>query len=154
MPRLHRWISTTTKVPVDLLTPPLLTGVRTGWLLREGSDDWYFLIFGWWKLHRWHISWHAVHQETFWRPQPWHPLSFGDGKVIILDDSDEEKDVPDEKTTDIELTATSAAVNPASTASVVADDAPAGAKNDNSYDQEPDQEANGDNGNRSGADAP
>jgi hypothetical protein len=62
----------------------------------------------------------------------------GDGKVIILDDSDEEKETPDEKTVDTELTATSAAINPASTASAVAGDAPTGVKNDNSNDQGPD----------------
>jgi hypothetical protein len=52
----------------------------------------------------------------------------GDGKVIILDDSDEEKEAPDEKTTNTELTATSAAVNPAPTASAAVDDAPEGVK--------------------------
>jgi hypothetical protein len=35
----------------------------------------------------------------------------GDGKVIIIDDSDEEKEAPKEKTVDTKLTATSAAVN-------------------------------------------
>jgi hypothetical protein len=40
----------------------------------------------------------------------------GDGKVIFLDDSDEEKEVQEEKTIDTEPVATSAAVNPASTA--------------------------------------
>jgi hypothetical protein len=42
----------------------------------------------------------------------------GDGKVIILDDSDEEKEAPDQKTVGTELMATY--------------DAPEGAKNDNS----------------------
>jgi hypothetical protein len=60
----------------------------------------------------------------------------GDGKVIILDDSAEEKEAPDEKTAGTELTATSAAINPTSTASAVANDAPVGTKNDNSDDQE------------------
>jgi hypothetical protein len=59
----------------------------------------------------------------------------GDGKVIILDDSDEEKEASDEKMVGTELTATSAAVTPVSTASTVADDAPVWAKNDNSDDQ-------------------
>jgi hypothetical protein len=54
----------------------------------------------------------------------------------------------------IELAATSAAVNPAPTASTVADDAPEGAKNNNSDDQGPDQEASGGNGNGSGDGAP
>jgi hypothetical protein len=58
-----------------------------------------------------------------------------DGKVIILDDSDEENEASDEKMADIELVATSAAVNSAPTASAVADDASEGAKNDNSDDQ-------------------
>jgi hypothetical protein len=35
----------------------------------------------------------------------------GDGKVIILDDSDEEKEAPEEKTVGTKLTATSAVVN-------------------------------------------
>jgi hypothetical protein len=48
----------------------------------------------------------------------------GDSKVIILDDSDEEKEAPDEKTVSTELTTTSTVVTPASTASAVADDAP------------------------------
>jgi septum formation inhibitor MinC len=52
----------------------------------------------------------------------------GDGMVIILDDSDEEKEAPDEKTVGTKLTATSAAVNPAPTASTAVDDAPEGAK--------------------------
>jgi hypothetical protein len=50
--------------------------------------------------------------------------------------------------------ATSTAINPALTASIIADDAPAGAKNDNSGDQGPDQEASGGNGNGSGAGVP
>jgi hypothetical protein len=74
----------------------------------------------------------------------------GDDKVIILDDSDKENEAPDEKTTDTELAATFAAVNPTSTASTVADDAPTGAKNDNSDDQGLDQVASGGNGNGNG----
>jgi hypothetical protein len=58
----------------------------------------------------------------------------GDGKVIVLDDSDEEKEVQEEKMVGTELVATSAAVNPMLTASVVANDAHVGAKNDNSDD--------------------
>jgi hypothetical protein len=76
-----------------------------------------------------------------------------DGNVIILDDSDEEKEALNEKMAGTELAATSATVTPASTASTVADDALVGVKNDNSDDQEPDQEANGSNGNRSGTGA-
>jgi hypothetical protein len=72
----------------------------------------------------------------------------GDGKIIILSDSDEEE-VREEKTTDTKDVAASIAVNPASTAD--ADDASAGAKNDNSDDQGPDQEAG--SGNDSGGDA-
>jgi hypothetical protein len=78
----------------------------------------------------------------------------GDGNVIILDASDEEKEASDEKTADTELMATSAAVNPTLTVSAVADDAPEGVKNDNSDDQGPDQEASGGNGNGSGDGAP
>jgi hypothetical protein len=77
----------------------------------------------------------------------------GDGKVIILDDSDEEKEVPDEKMVGTELVASSTAINPASTASAAANDAPKG-KNDNSDDQGPDKEASGGNSNESGDGAP
>jgi hypothetical protein len=51
----------------------------------------------------------------------------GDGKIIILIDSDEEE-VCEEKTTDTEYAAASATVNPASTAFADVDDAPAGEK--------------------------
>jgi hypothetical protein len=67
-----------------------------------------------------------------------------DGKIIILSDSDEEE-VREEKTTGTEDATTSTVVNAASTTSIDADDAPAGAKNDNSDVQTPDQEAGGDN---------
>jgi hypothetical protein len=75
-----------------------------------------------------------------------------DGKIIILSDFDKEE-VREEKTTSIKDVAASAAVNPASIASASADvdDAHAGAKNDNSDDQPPDQETGGDN--NSGGDA-
>jgi hypothetical protein len=52
----------------------------------------------------------------------------GDGKVIILDDSNKEKEALEEKTAGTELVATSTAVNLASTASTVADDASMGVK--------------------------
>jgi hypothetical protein len=65
------------------------------------------------------------------------------GKIIVLSESDEEE-VCEEKSTSIEDAAASIAVNPASTVSV--DDAPVGAKNDNSDDQVLYQEAGGDNG--------
>jgi hypothetical protein len=77
-----------------------------------------------------------------------------DGMVIILDDSDEEKEAPDEKTAGTKLMATSVDVNPAPTASTAVDDAPEGAKNDNSDHQGPDQEPSGGNGNGSGDGAP
>jgi hypothetical protein len=51
----------------------------------------------------------------------------GDGKIIILSDSDEE-DVREEKTTSTKDTTASGAVNRASTASVNTDDAHVGAK--------------------------
>jgi hypothetical protein len=78
----------------------------------------------------------------------------GNGKVIILDDSEEEKEASNEKMVGTELAVTSAAVNPAPTASAVNNDAHKGAKNDNSDDQGPDQEASGDIGNGSGDGAP
>jgi hypothetical protein len=74
----------------------------------------------------------------------------GDGKVNILDDSDEEKEAQEEKTTDTKPTTTSVAVNPASTASADADDAPVRARIDNSDNQGPDQEASGGNGSGNG----
>jgi hypothetical protein len=54
--------------------------------------------------------------------------------------------VREEKTIGTEDVAASAAVNPTSTGSIDTDDTPVGAKNDNSDDQTPDQEAGGDNG--------
>jgi hypothetical protein len=78
----------------------------------------------------------------------------GDSKVIVLVDSDEEKEAHEEKTTGIEPATTSGAVNPASAASASVDDAPAGMKNDNSDDQGPDQEAGGGNSNAGGVGKP
>jgi hypothetical protein len=57
----------------------------------------------------------------------------GDGIIIILNDSNEEE-VREEKTTNTKDVAASAAVNHASTATDDANDAPVGAKNDNSDD--------------------
>jgi hypothetical protein len=58
----------------------------------------------------------------------------GDDKIIILDDSDEENEAHEEKTVDIESTIASASTDLASSAPTNADDAPAGAKIDNSDD--------------------
>jgi hypothetical protein len=70
------------------------------------------------------------------------------GNIIILSDFDEEEEeVHAEQTTSIKDAATSAAVNPASTASANADDAPTRMKNDNSDDHTPDREADGNSGN-------
>jgi hypothetical protein len=64
----------------------------------------------------------------------------GDGKIIILDDSDDGGEAQEEKNADIESTAAPASVN----------DAPVEARIKNSDDQRPDQEANGgDNSGRS-----
>jgi hypothetical protein len=69
-----------------------------------------------------------------------------DGKIIILNDSvEEEEEVYEERTTSTKDATTSTTVNPASTASADADDAPTGVKNDNSDDCTPDQEANSNN---------
>jgi hypothetical protein len=57
----------------------------------------------------------------------------GDGKIIVLDDFDNDDEAQEEKTAGIEST----------TAPASADDAPAGAKIGNSDDQGPDQEADG-----------
>jgi hypothetical protein len=54
-----------------------------------------------------------------------------DDKIIILSDSDEEE-VHEEKTTGTKDAAASATVKPTSTTSTDVDDAPVGAKNDNS----------------------
>jgi hypothetical protein len=79
---------------------------------------------------------------------------FGDGKIIILNDPDEEKEkVREEKSTDAEDAAASAAVNLASTAFADEADAPAGAKN-NSDDEGLDQEADGEDGGRDDTDEP
>jgi hypothetical protein len=61
-----------------------------------------------------------------------------DSKIIILSDFDE-GEVCEEETTGIEVAAASAAVNPVSTTSTDADDAPAGVKNHNSDDHGPNQ---------------
>jgi hypothetical protein len=70
----------------------------------------------------------------------------GDGKIIILSDTDEEE-VREEKTTGIKDMTSSAVVNPASIAFTSTDDALVGAKNNNSDDQASDQEAGSDNDN-------
>jgi hypothetical protein len=64
----------------------------------------------------------------------------GDGKIIVLDDSDDDGEAQEEKAADIEST-----IAPAST-----NDAPVEARINNSDDQRPDQEADGgDNSGRS-----
>jgi hypothetical protein len=79
----------------------------------------------------------------------------GDGKIIILIDSDEEKqEVCEEKSTGTEAATASAAVNPASTASVNDTDALEGPVNDNSDDHGPDQEDGGGGGDKDDADKP
>jgi hypothetical protein len=73
----------------------------------------------------------------------------GDGKVIILSDSDDEKkEMREEKSTGAKDGAASAAVNPASTTSANDADAPTGTKNDNSDDRGPNLEAGGEDGGR------
>jgi hypothetical protein len=57
----------------------------------------------------------------------------GDGKIIILNDSDDDDGAQEEKTIDIESTASPASV----------DDAPAEARINNSDDQGPNQEVDG-----------
>jgi hypothetical protein len=70
----------------------------------------------------------------------------GDGKIIILDDSDDDAEAQEEKTAGIESTSAPAPVDPALHAPTSADDAPTGAKISNSDDQGPDQEADGGDG--------
>jgi hypothetical protein len=79
----------------------------------------------------------------------------GDGQIIILSDSDEEKEeVCEEKSTDAGDTTAYVAVNPTSTASADDADASAGTKNDNSDDQGPDQKAGGEDSSRDVAGEP
>jgi hypothetical protein len=61
-----------------------------------------------------------------------------DGKIIVLDDSDEENKAHEEKTVGIETTTAPASADPASSAPTSADDAPIGSKINNSDDQEAD----------------
>jgi hypothetical protein len=68
----------------------------------------------------------------------------GDGKIIIIDDSDDNDEAQEEKTADIEST----------TAPTSADDAPAEARIGNSDDQGPDSEADGSANSRRSADDP
>jgi hypothetical protein len=68
----------------------------------------------------------------------------GDGKIIVLDDSDDDGEAKEEKTAGIESTTAPASV----------DDAPIGAKIGNSDDQGPDQEADGGNDSRRSASDP
>jgi hypothetical protein len=58
----------------------------------------------------------------------------GDSKIIVLDDSDEENEAQEEKTVGIESTTAPASADLVSSAPTSADDAPAGAKIDNSDD--------------------
>jgi hypothetical protein len=81
--------------------------------------------------------------------------SLGDGKIIILSDSDEEEEeIRVEKTAGTEGAATSAAVNPTLTVFVNAGDAPTMVKNDNSDDRTLDQEVDGSNGSGDDAELP
>jgi hypothetical protein len=69
--------------------------------------------------------------------------SSGDGKIIVLDNSNDDGEAQEEKTTDIESMAAPASI----------DDAPVEARISNSDDQGPDQEVNGgDNSRRSTGD--
>jgi hypothetical protein len=78
----------------------------------------------------------------------------GNSKIIVLDDSNEENEAQEEKTTGIESMTASASTNPASSALTNADDAPTGAKIDNSDDQGPDQETDGGDGSGYSANEP
>jgi hypothetical protein len=79
----------------------------------------------------------------------------GDGKMIILSDSnEEEEEVREEKTTDAKAAPSSAARSSISTASISADDAPVGVQDDNSDDCTPDREADGGNGSSDDASVP
>jgi hypothetical protein len=71
-----------------------------------------------------------------------------DGKIIVLDDSDDDAEAQEEKTADIESTTTPASADLALSAPTSANDAPTGAKISNSDDYGPDQEADGGDGGR------
>jgi hypothetical protein len=68
-----------------------------------------------------------------------------DGKIIILDDSNDETEAREEKTAGIKSTTPPTSADLAISAPTNADDAPVGAKIGNSDDQGPDQEADGGN---------
>jgi hypothetical protein len=70
---------------------------------------------------------------------------FDDLNRDILGNSDEEEEVHEEKIADAEAAPSATMWSPASTASADADDTPTRAKNDNSDDRTPDQEADGGN---------
>jgi hypothetical protein len=70
----------------------------------------------------------------------------GDGKIIVIDDFDDDAEAQEEKTVDIESTTTHASTDLGLSAPTSVNDAPAGAKISNSDDQGPDQEADGSNG--------
>jgi hypothetical protein len=78
----------------------------------------------------------------------------GDGKIIVLDDSDDDVEAQEEKIVGLESLAAPASVDPTSSAPTSVDDAPARAKIDNSDDQGPDQEADGGDGGGRYADEP
>jgi hypothetical protein len=74
----------------------------------------------------------------------------GDGKIIVLDDSDNETEAQEEKTAGIEATTAHASTDLALSAPTSTNDAPTGVKISNSDDQGPDPEADGgDNSGRS-----
>jgi hypothetical protein len=78
----------------------------------------------------------------------------GDGKIIVLDDSNDDTEAQEEKTASIESIAAPASADLALSAPTSADDAPARIKIGNSDDQGPDQEADGDEGGGRNADEP
>jgi hypothetical protein len=66
-----------------------------------------------------------------------------DGKIIFLDDSDEENEAQEAKTAGIESTVASASSDLGSSAPTITNDGPTGAKIDNNDDQGLDQEGDG-----------
>jgi hypothetical protein len=136
------WVSTTTRIPVeDLFMLPLLAGVRAGGAsgkapvidLSSSSDEKNLITA---SSRNFEFT-----QRLFGELNRAVLGSSSDGKIIVLSDSDKEE-VREEKTIGTKDAVASTAINPASTAST--NDAPAEAKNDNSDDHGPDQEAGGD----------
>jgi hypothetical protein len=110
-------------------------------ILWEGSSGGSFLVFWWGRSHR-NVSWDEAFPRRLFGDVNHDVLGPpGDGKIIILSNSDEKEEVHKEMVIDVEAAPCSVLRSPASTTSTDVGDAPSKAKNDNSNDRTPDQEA-------------